>query len=114
MTSDEKVKIDDGALALVARSAEGSMRDALSALDQVLAFTSDRVTLEDVSTVLGLIGRDLQFEIAETVANEDAGGLVHARRPGRRSGLRPENRVPRARTARARSPRDSDRPVTAR
>ncbi|HKV99202.1 MAG TPA: DNA polymerase III subunit gamma/tau [Vicinamibacterales bacterium] len=72
VTSSEKVKIDDAALALVARSAEGSMRDALSALDQVLAFTSDRVTLEDVSTVLGLIGRDLQFEIAETVANEDA------------------------------------------
>ena len=72
VTSHEKVKIDDGALALVARSAEGSMRDALSALDQVLAFTSDRVTLDDVSTVLGLIGRDLQFDIAETVANEDA------------------------------------------
>jgi DNA polymerase-3 subunit gamma/tau len=72
VTSDEKVKIDDAALALVSRSAEGSMRDALSALDQVLAFTSDRVTLEDVSSVLGLIGRDLQFEIAETVANEDA------------------------------------------
>src|SRR5207344_1295924 len=60
VTSDEKVKIDDAALALVSRSAEGSMRDALSALDQVLAFTSDRVTLEDVSSVLGLIGRDLQ------------------------------------------------------
>jgi DNA polymerase-3 subunit gamma/tau len=72
VTSREKVKIDDGALALVARSAEGSMRDALSALDQVLAFTSDKVTIEDVSTVLGLIGRDLQFEIVETVAREDA------------------------------------------
>src|SRR5262245_58315865 len=75
VTSSEKVKIDDAALALVARSAEGSMRDALSALDQVLAFTSDRVTLEDVSTVLGLIGRDLQFEIAETVAREDAAAI---------------------------------------
>ena len=72
VTSREKVKIDDGAIALVARSAEGSMRDALSALDQVLAFTSDTVTIEDVSTVLGLIGRDLQFEIVETVAREDA------------------------------------------
>jgi DNA polymerase-3 subunit gamma/tau len=47
------------------------MRDALSALDQVLAFTSERVTAADVSTVLGLIGRDLQFDIAETVARED-------------------------------------------
>jgi DNA polymerase-3 subunit gamma/tau len=68
----EKVKIDEGALALVARSAEGSMRDALSALDQVLAFTADTVTTADVSTVLGLIGRDLQFDIAELVAREDA------------------------------------------
>jgi DNA polymerase-3 subunit gamma/tau len=71
VTSSEKVKIEDGALALIARSAEGSMRDALSALDQVLAFTSDKVTVGDVSTVLGLIGRDVQFDIAETVARED-------------------------------------------
>lgn len=71
VTSGETVKIDDAALALVARAAEGSMRDALSALDQVLAFTSDAVTAADVSTVLGLIGRDMQFEIAETIARED-------------------------------------------
>jgi DNA polymerase-3 subunit gamma/tau len=71
VTTREKVQIDDAALALVARSAEGSMRDALSALDQILAFSTDRVTSADVSTVLGLIGRDLQFEIAETVARED-------------------------------------------
>ncbi len=67
----EGVTIEDGALALVARSAEGSMRDALSALDQVLAFTSESVTAGDVSAVLGLPGRDLQFRIAETVARED-------------------------------------------
>jgi DNA polymerase-3 subunit gamma/tau len=75
VTTSEKVTIDDAALALVARSAEGSMRDALSALDQVLAFTSDRVTAADVSTVLGLIGRDLQFEVVDTVAREDAGAV---------------------------------------
>jgi DNA polymerase-3 subunit gamma/tau len=75
VTTSEKVTIDDGALALVARSAEGSMRDALGALDQVLAFTSDRVTAADVSTVLGLIGRDLQFEVIETVAREDAAAV---------------------------------------
>jgi DNA polymerase-3 subunit gamma/tau len=71
VTANEQVAVDDAALALVARSAEGSMRDALSALDQILAFTSDRVTEADVSTVLGLIGRDQQFEIAEIVARED-------------------------------------------
>src|SRR5262245_4781867 len=79
ITGKEKVDIDDAALALVARSAEGSMRDGLSALDQVLAFTSERVTVESVSTVLGLIGRDVQFDIAETIAREDAAGaFAHA------------------------------------
>jgi DNA polymerase-3 subunit gamma/tau len=85
VTSNEQVLVDDGALTLVARSAEGSMRDALSALDQVLAFTTDRVSTSDVSVVLGLIGRDLQFQIVETVAREDvadvfalAGSIVEA------------------------------------
>lgn len=74
LASSEGVVIDDASLALVARHAEGSMRDALSALDQVLAFTADAVTAEDVSTVLGLIGRDAQLDIAETIANEDLTG----------------------------------------
>jgi DNA polymerase-3 subunit gamma/tau len=74
----EKIAIDEPALALVARFAEGSMRDALSALDQVLAFTSDKVTAADVSAVLGLIGRDAQFEIVEIVAAEDAGAAFDA------------------------------------
>jgi len=72
VTRSEGVAIDDAALALIGRSAEGSMRDALSALDQILAFTSDGVTAADVSAVLGLIGRDVQFDIVETVAREDA------------------------------------------
>ncbi|HWB30009.1 MAG TPA: DNA polymerase III subunit gamma/tau, partial [Vicinamibacterales bacterium] len=74
VTEREGVTIDDAALGLVARAAEGSMRDALSALDQVLAFTSEAVTAADVSTVLGLIGRDMQFDIVETVAREDLAG----------------------------------------
>jgi DNA polymerase-3 subunit gamma/tau len=74
VTEREGVTIDEAALGLVARAAEGSMRDALSALDQVLAFTSEAVTAADVSTVLGLIGRDMQFDIVETVAREDLAG----------------------------------------
>jgi len=74
VTSGEGVTVDDAALALVARAAEGSMRDALSALDQVLAFTGDTVTAADVSAVLGLIGRDAQFDVAETIAREDVAG----------------------------------------
>jgi DNA polymerase-3 subunit gamma/tau len=68
----EKIEVSDAALALVARSADGSMRDAQSALDQVIAFAGTAVTLDDVSTVLGLVGRDLLFEIVSAVVDEDA------------------------------------------
>jgi len=58
------------AIALVARSAEGSMRDAETALDQVIAFAGNRVAVEDVATVLGLVGRDLLFDVMTAVADE--------------------------------------------
>jgi DNA polymerase-3 subunit gamma/tau len=67
----EGIAIDDAALMLVARAGDGSMRDAQSALDQVLAFSGERITVEDVSTVLGLVRRDVLFDMAEAVANED-------------------------------------------
>ena len=56
---------------LVARAGDGSMRDAQSALDQVLAFSGDRITADDVSTVLGLVRRDLLFDMADAVVNEN-------------------------------------------
>ena len=59
------------AISLVARSAEGSMRDAETALDQVLAFAGNTVTVEDVATVLGLVGRDLLFDVMTAVADEN-------------------------------------------
>ena len=68
----EGMQIADAGLALLARAGEGSMRDSLSALDQVRAFAGDQITVEDVVTVLGLIGRDLVFDMLEAVAREDA------------------------------------------
>ena len=72
ITAAESVAIDEAGLALIARSAEGSMRDAQSALDQVIAFAGESVTVEEVSTVLGLVGRDAVFDMAETIADETA------------------------------------------
>ena len=68
----ESIAIDDAAVVLIARAADGSMRDAQSALDQVLAFAGDRITAEEVSTVLGLIGRDPVLDAVEVVADENA------------------------------------------
>jgi DNA polymerase-3 subunit gamma/tau len=67
----EKIEVDDAALMLVARAGDGSMRDAQSALDQVIAFASGRIAADDVTTVLGLVRRDLLIEIAGAVARED-------------------------------------------
>jgi DNA polymerase III subunit gamma/tau len=68
----EQIEVDDAALLLVARAGDGSMRDAQSAFDQVIAFAGRTITADDVSTVLGLVRRDVLIEIAEAVAREDA------------------------------------------
>ncbi|MFB3853807.1 MAG: DNA polymerase III subunit gamma/tau [Vicinamibacterales bacterium] len=68
----EGLKATDEALALVARAADGSMRDAQTALDQVIGFSGETITVESVQSVLGLVGRDLLFEVIEAVADEKA------------------------------------------
>ena len=72
ITDAESVEASDGALALIARAAEGSMRDAQSALDQVIAFADRTIGVDDVSTVLGLVGRDLLMDVIDAVVAEDA------------------------------------------
>jgi DNA polymerase-3 subunit gamma/tau len=68
----ERVEASDAALALIARAAEGSMRDAQSAFDQVMAFAGAAIGVDDVATVLGLVGRDLLLDVIEAVVAEDA------------------------------------------
>lgn len=68
----EGIAVGDDSLQLIARDAEGSMRDAQSRLDQVIAFTGKTITPDDVATVLGLVGRDLLLDTLQAVADEDA------------------------------------------
>ena len=67
----EGIDLPDTALLLIARGAEGSMRDAQSAFDQVISFAGPTITVDDVSTVLGLVGRDLLFDLLDAVVAED-------------------------------------------
>ena len=69
--SAEGIEVAEAALTLIARAAEGSMRDAQSALDQVIAFAGQTITADDVSTVLGLVGRDLLLDLVQAVVDED-------------------------------------------
>jgi DNA polymerase-3 subunit gamma/tau len=56
----------------IARKADGALRDALSALDQVLAFSGERITAEDVHLVLGLIEEELYLELFEILRERRA------------------------------------------
>lgn len=68
----EGITVGDESLQLISRDAEGSMRDAESKLDQVIAFTGKTITGEDVATVLGLVGRDLLLDAVQAVADDNA------------------------------------------
>jgi DNA polymerase-3 subunit gamma/tau len=67
----EKISVGDESLLLIARDADGSMRDGQSKLDQVIAFTGHTITADDVATVLGLVGRDLLLNTLTAVADEN-------------------------------------------
>jgi len=67
----EKLEFEEAALKLLARKADGSVRDSLSLLDQVAAFAGDRVTEKDVVNALGLVDRRFLFEFVEAVAAAD-------------------------------------------
>ncbi len=71
----EQLAVDEGAIMLIARAGDGSMRDAQSAFDQVIGFAGTTISAEDVATVLGLVRRDLLIGIADAVASEDAAAL---------------------------------------
>jgi DNA polymerase-3 subunit gamma/tau len=68
----EGITVGEESLQLIARDADGSMRDAQSKLDQVIAFTGKTIAPDDVATVLGLVGRDLLLDTLQAVADEDA------------------------------------------
>ncbi|MCC7179556.1 MAG: DNA polymerase III subunit gamma/tau [Acidobacteria bacterium] len=72
IADQEHIEAPDEALMLLARAGEGSMRDSLSAFDQVRAFAGDTITTEDVVSVLGLVGRDLVLDMLDAVVAEDA------------------------------------------
>jgi DNA polymerase III subunit gamma/tau len=80
IASKENLKIDDGALAVIARMAEGSMRDALSLLEQARAYCGDDVRDQAVRDLLGVVPEDALNELVQAIAEQSAEralGLVH-------------------------------------
>src|SRR5499425_2600777 len=76
----ENLKIDDGAVSVLARMAEGSMRDALSLLEQARAYCGDDIRDQAVRDLLGVVPEDALQELVEAIAEQSAEralGLVH-------------------------------------
>jgi DNA polymerase III subunit gamma/tau len=65
----EGVETDEQALLLLARRAEGGMRDALSLMDQALSFTGERLRAEDVQRILGLVADDVYLDLLDVIAD---------------------------------------------
>jgi len=74
----EGIEADSGAIEIIARRGEGSVRDSLSLLDQVIAFSGRSITAADVATVLGLSDSTFFARIAGLIAEGDHGGILEA------------------------------------
>src|SRR2546430_1179339 len=75
---NENVQISQDALGMIARAADGSMRDALSLADQVISIGEGPVTAERVREALGLVPEDEFLAILDIIAGHRAGEIFHA------------------------------------
>ena len=85
----EKLEVEDGVVAMIARSATGSFRDALGTLDQLVAYGGERVRLEAVLELFGAADAELLFAAVDSVAAEDAKGVLETVERVARSGRDP-------------------------
>jgi DNA polymerase-3 subunit gamma/tau len=89
VAGQESIQVEDGAVAMIARSAQGSFRDALGTLDQLVAFGGDRVGLDDVLEMLGAADADLLFEAVDSVVASDPKAVLLGVEKMARSGRDP-------------------------
>jgi DNA polymerase-3 subunit gamma/tau len=89
VSAAEKIQIDDGAIALISRSAAGSFRDALGTLDQLVAFGGEKVTTDEVVELLGAADAELLFDTTDALANGDARAALEGVERLARSGRDP-------------------------
>ena len=68
---DEKISIDDESVKALAEKSEGSMRDALSILDQLIAYSGNKISFEDAAKVMGLIPIDSFFNLTTAMKGKD-------------------------------------------
>jgi DNA polymerase-3 subunit gamma/tau len=66
----EKIEIDDQSLTLIAKKADGALRDAQSLFDQVISFGGNKIESSELSTMLNLIDEEIYFKISDSVLSK--------------------------------------------
>jgi DNA polymerase-3 subunit gamma/tau len=69
IAKSEQILVPEDALREIARTGEGSMRDAQSALDQVISFAGNKIKKEDVEIALGIAGADILTRVIDSIAS---------------------------------------------
>lgn len=77
ITDSQNIVTEEQALPLIAKAAEGGMRDALSLLDQAISFSSDKVTVDDVLSITGAVSQQFLAETAQALLNRDVALALH-------------------------------------
>jgi len=77
ITADEGISIDHESLHVIAKKADGALRDALGLLDQAIAFCGDNITYEALLKALNVVGSDRLFEFMDCVINRDTSAGLH-------------------------------------
>ena len=78
ISREEAIEADAQALRVLGRAADGSMRDALSLLDQAGAYGAGRIAAADVRALVGTVGRDRLLALLEAVVSSDAAAMIAA------------------------------------
>ncbi len=68
---NEGVTTSSNVLSVIARNADGGMRDAISILDQLISFSGNQINLDNVREILGLVSDEVLFELTELIIEED-------------------------------------------
>ena len=71
IANEEKIKIDDKTLTIIAKKADGALRDAESYFDQVVAFSQGKIDAELVTQMLNLIDEEIYFDLSDAVLEKE-------------------------------------------
>ncbi len=76
IADQEKITVDESTLAVIARQAQGSVRDSIGLLDQLASFADNKITPDTLTQVLNLTESELLFEITDLIINKDTLGCL--------------------------------------